>query len=223
MKNLMKSSLVVFVFLVGSAFMPDAYKFEPLPTGKVTDNVAAINDKFVNVFVVSNGSKYIVIDAGSDAKHIQSEMLTLKINPDDVEAVLFTHTHPDHVGASALFKNAVVYVSALESAQLRGVKAVEIRNDTVFKIGKMEIAALLTPGHTPGSVSYVVDKQNLFVGDAFSLVAGKVARPNAQYSKDMPLAVKSFQKINKLKGVKYIFTAHTGMTSDYAAAVQTEL
>jgi hydroxyacylglutathione hydrolase len=223
MKKLIISSFVATVFLISCAFKPAEYKFEPLPTGKITDNVWAVNDKFVNVFVIANGSKYIVIDAGSNVQHVESELEMLKISPDDVEAVLLTHTHPDHIAAASIFKNATIYVSAFEADKIADRQLIKLNSDTIFKIGQTEITAISTPGHTPGSVSYVVDKQYLFTGDAFSLSEGKVSRPNAQYTKDMPVAVKSFDKIKRLKEAKYIFTAHTGMTNDYLKAVQTEL
>jgi len=90
-------------------------------------------------------------------------------------------------------------------------------------IGKLLISCISTPGHTPGSMSYLLNDTYLFVGDAFGFKDGKVDKPNSFFSKDMPLAIKSFQKINNLPAAEYIFTAHGGYTADYKHAVKTEL
>ncbi len=220
-----KSTFPVLLFLLVTltAFMPDEYKFEPLPTSKVDHQVYAINDKFVNMYVVKNGRNYVVVDAGSDINNIDAELRKLKIESSKVTAVLLTHSHRDHIAAIALFRNATVYVSKAENFSVLGNKQMKFTGDTVFTIGKLTVRAINTPGHTPGSVSYVVDNAYLFVGDAFSLKNGVVARPNEKYTKDMPTAVKSFEKIKALQHLKYIFTAHTGCTDDFQKAVNTEL
>lgn len=81
----------------------------------------------------------------------------------------------------------------------------------------------MTPGHTLGSMSYLVNDTCLFVGDAFGLKNGKVDTPNKFFSSDMKTAILSFDKISNLSDVEYIFTAHNGYTNNYKNAVNTRL
>ena len=98
----------LFVVLVLTAFMPDEYKFEPLPTSELDHQVSVINDKFVNMYVVKNGQNYVVVDAGSDINNIAAELRKLQIDSSKVTAVLLTHSHRDHMAAIGLFRNATV-------------------------------------------------------------------------------------------------------------------
>ena len=68
---------------------------------------------------------------------------------------------------------------------------------------------------------YLLNNKYLFVGDAFGLNNGKVTKPNDFFSKDMKMAIKSFQKISNLPTVEFIFTAHNGYSADYKNAVNT--
>lgn len=233
--------IIVFIFIIGftlSGFKSAEYKIEPLQTGEIATGIYAVNDKFVNMFVIRDGENYLVVDAGSDANNIKSELQKLKIEPDKVVAVLLTHTHHDHIAAINLFKNARIYLSDKETETKNGEKPkiLTLGKDTyknefsfvtdqqIIHFKKTTVKALFTPGHTPGSTCYLVNDQYLFVGDAFSLNDDKkIDKPNKIYSKDMNAAIQSFGKINNLAHARYIFTAHTGYSGDYKNAIKTEL
>ena len=57
------------------------------------------NDTYINLHVVKNGEKYIVIDTGVNPEQLKKEMHQFGILPENVEAVFLTHTDNDHVGA----------------------------------------------------------------------------------------------------------------------------
>ena len=92
-----------------------------------------------------------------------------------------------------------------------------------LKIGNITIRGIETPGHTPGSMSYLVNNKYLFVGDAFGLKNGKIDKPNKFFSGDMETAIKSFDNISDLSDVEYIFTAHNGYSDNYKNAVSAKL
>jgi len=212
-------------------------KMEPTETKEIVKGIYSIKDSFVNLFILQDGDGYIVVDAGTNIGAITQELEKLKINPDKVTALFLTHSHPDHVAAVALFKKATIYLSNTELPAVASEKPlyltlnkteyknkyVLLNDQQVVRTKSLSVKAIQTPGHTPGSISYLVNDKYLFVGDAFSLVNGKVAKPNEGYTKDMKSAIASFDKINKLPKAEYIFTAHTGYSADYKNAVSTEL
>ena len=212
-------------------------KMNVVDTKEVVHNVYAIKDSFVNMFLVKDSDRYVAIDAGNDIKAIGVEFKKLNIDPDKVVAVLLTHTDGDHVAAIKLFRNAKVYLAKEEEQMINGktarmmnshnkidAKEYTLLNDRqTIKIGDISLQGILTPGHTPGSMSYLINDTYLFVGDAFGLKDGKVDKPNKFFSKDMATAIKSFDKINNLPKAEFIFTAHTGFSNDYNYAIKTEL
>ena len=208
-----------------------------LETRQVTTGVYSIKDSFVNMFLVQDSDKYIDVDAGADVATIRKELRTLKIDSSKVVAVFLTHGDGDHTAALSMFKEAKIYLSKDEEQMINGKTAKKLffhnsisrkdytllEDQQLLKVGNTTVKCIMTPGHTPGSMSYQINDSLLFVGDAFGLNHGKVIKPNEFFSKDMSLAIKSFDKISNLPTVKYIFTAHTGFSCEYKDAVKTKL
>jgi glyoxylase-like metal-dependent hydrolase (beta-lactamase superfamily II) len=99
------------------------------------------------------------------------------LSPADVDGVLFTHLHPDHIGwveseGEGMFPNATCYVGATEwqywldgpetgtprapsaAQQAELARRLELLDDLATPVPG--ITAVATPGHTPGHVSFVV-------------------------------------------------------------------
>jgi len=232
--------IAVLVIAMGGFYFKmksELKKMTVIETKEVIENVYSIKDTYVNMFLVKDSDNYVAIDAGTDIKTIEKQLDTLGINPEKVIAVMLTHTDDDHVAALTLFKNAKVYLSKDEEQMINGktTKMLNFHNkiatanytllddQQTITVGKTKIQGIATPGHTPGSMSYLVNDKYLFVGDAFGIKNGKIEKPNSFFSKDMKTAIKSFEKINNLPDAEYIFTAHTGYTDNYRNAVKTVL
>jgi len=228
-------AIAVLIFAVGMyfKFKSESKGMTPIATKEVVANVFAINDSFVNMFIVKDSDQYIAIDAGNDAGVIAAGLKTLKIDPDKVVAVLLTHTDRDHVAALGLFKNAKVYLSRSEEQMLTGEKKKffmrnKISTDKYTLIddlqtllfGDISVKGYLTPGHTSGSMCYLVNEKYLFTGDVLSLKAGKIGKFNKFFNMDDETANKSIANITKIESAEYIFTAHYGFTADYKNAVK---
>ena len=217
--------------------LPETNEMNVIETKEIVHNIFAVNDAFVNMFLLKDGDNYVAIDAGNNINTITTELKKLRINPEKVSAVLLTHSDGDHVGALTLFKNATIYLSKDEEQMINGktarmmskynkidTKIYTLLNDQqTIRLGNLSVKGILTPGHTPGSMCYLVNGKYLFVGDAFGLKNGKVDKPNMKYTGDMKTAIQSFDKIIKLPKAQYIFTAHTGYSINYKNAINTTL
>src|SRR5262245_54233614 len=148
-----------------------------------------------NPMVVNTGSKLVVIDTGNGLAafegskgavgQMNANMLAAGIDPAQVDIVLISHFHGDHMNGlkkadgSLVYPNAEIKVPAAEwafwsdeanASKANGFNKPNFPNVkkafdgladkvTKFEPGKAVgpgITALSTPGHTPGHVSFVV-------------------------------------------------------------------
>lgn len=90
--------------------------------------------------------------------------------------VIDTHQHADHVSAAkdlAKATNAELYLSKYEGYIL---DANFIGDADQIQFGKSKLRVMHTPGHTPGSLSYVVNEKYVFTGDI--LFVESIGRPD---------------------------------------------
>jgi hydroxyacylglutathione hydrolase len=145
-----------------------------------------------NCFVIrSEGSgKALIVDPGEEPERILAEV---EATGAEVEAILITHCHFDHVGAVAPVARATgapVYCPEIEVAVLADIMSFTFAGfgpyesyqaDETVKGGEtLELAGLtldvvFTPGHSPGHVTYSVrGEEAIFSGDV--LFQGSVGR-----------------------------------------------
>jgi glyoxylase-like metal-dependent hydrolase (beta-lactamase superfamily II) len=242
MKRTLKWVLVSFgtvVILIGlfiGGYMIKAKSeiklLRPVETREIVSNIFSIKDSFVNLYLIKDSSQYIAVDAGNNSETVSGELKKLNIDPENITAILLTHTDGDHVAAIKLFKNAKVYLSRQEEQLLTGKKSrflifgtkidtkvySLIDDQQIINIGNTKIKGILTPGHTYGSMCYLLNDKYLFTGDALGLKDGKVVKFNEFFNTDTKTAIESMAKIKGIAGVECLFTAHHGYSDNYISA-----
>ena len=203
---------------------------EPIASQKLIDDVYIPKGaSYVNFYIVKRGDSLIAFDSGEDARTIKNEMDKLNLDPLKVTAVFLSHTDGDHVGGLALFSKAKMYISSEEVQMVNGKTArflLMIKNQIPagynvlqdnqdIEVSGLKVHSVLTPGHTPGSMSYVVNNTYLFTGDTLSLKNGMVNLFNAFFNMDTNQQKISITKIANITGIKYIFTTHYGYSANY--------
>jgi len=81
--------------------------------------------------------------------------------------VLITHGHHDHISAAEdlVSQGRVLYLGANDGPMLE-VRHQPISDGDVFEVGDLQIKAVATPGHTPGSTCFSIEGEPiLFTGD----------------------------------------------------------
>ena len=105
----------------------------------------------------------VLIDAADDAPQLVRLCRTL-----GVDRVLETHGHHDHVAAVPGVRAAGYRVGiAPEDARNLDGHDFDLVDGEVFEVGKLRLRTIFTPGHTPGSTSFLLDGDQplLFGGD----------------------------------------------------------
>jgi glyoxylase-like metal-dependent hydrolase (beta-lactamase superfamily II) len=130
-------------------------------------------DREVNGYVVADSStkEAVVIDPGLPVEKIAEQLKGLK-----VLYILATHCHPGHVAGKDALKEITGGETGLHSADakqfLRSADRYLLDGDEL-EFGEFKLSVLHTPGHTPGSVCFLV-ANHAFVGD--TLLAGGIGK-----------------------------------------------
>jgi len=154
-------------------------------------HVLEVGPLAVNCYLVEHvpARKAVVIDPGGDGGAILGEIGRLGLA---VDKILLTHGHFDHVGAVALLRQtsgARVHihpddVERMKTARRQGLMFglsvpdppppdVLVEEGDVVAFEDLAFLVTHTPGHTPGCVSYILEK-TAFVGDL--IFAGSIGR-----------------------------------------------
>jgi glyoxylase-like metal-dependent hydrolase (beta-lactamase superfamily II) len=117
-----------------------------------------------NVFVVrSKGTgEAVIIDAANE-----HELLLDVARATGVRRVLTTHGHFDHIQAVKQMRDAGIDVGiAADDAKMLPSYDFTIPDDDVIEVGDLRLRTIHTPGHTPGSTSFLLEGHPLlFTGD----------------------------------------------------------
>ena len=143
----------------------------------------------------------------------------------DVEWILETHVHADHLTAAQYLKQelggkiaisqkiAVVQqtFAAIYNLDLKQVNANQpfdhlFEDGEYFKIGELDVYNIPTPGHTPACLSYVVEDA-VFVGDTLFMPDYGTARCDFPKG-SAPILYDSVQKLFELPEHTRIFLCH---------------
>ncbi len=165
----------------------------------------------------------IVIDSGENYKLIKQteEKYGFKI-----KAVLLTHAHFDHAGNAKKLQDdgAKIYVSKIDALKLLnddnlsmdfGRRFEYLIADYLFTDGEtlnvcgITINVIATPGHTDGSVCFLVDRM-LFTGD--TLFCESVGRTDFKSGNREDLVV-SVKKLYSLDGDYAVYPGHDEFTT----------
>lgn len=152
----------------------------PYPPTKIFDNLAFIGDETVNCFLLETSAGPVLIDLMWPGKKyrdiIENGLNAFCYKAEDISAILITHGHIDHYGDVEYFRRksgAKIYMTETDfelAKKFVPQKAVPADVDGVaMELGKCEfvedmqnivigdttVKAVLTPGHTPGGLSFI--------------------------------------------------------------------
>jgi glyoxylase-like metal-dependent hydrolase (beta-lactamase superfamily II) len=134
-----------------------------------------------NVFVLrcTHTGEAVLIDAANEHERLLELARSLNVG-----RVLETHGHWDHIQAIPELRDAgySVGVTSEDASMLDSYDEI-LEHDTVIPVGDLRLRTIHTPGHTPGSMSFLVEgKPLLFSGDTlFPGGPGNTSFENADF------------------------------------------
>ena len=193
---------------------------EALTVGPFQENCYVIGDE-------GTGAGALV-DPGDEAARIA---LAVEQTGLEIDRILITHAHIDHVGAVAalvdeyacpvlMHAEAEPMLQQLPTqAMMMGLRfgkvpAVDrhIEDEEVLEVGALRLRALYTPGHAPGHLAFYVEGEGLvFSGDA--LFAGSVGRTDL-FGGDTDLLMRSInERLMTLPDETRVYSGHGPQTT----------
>jgi hydroxyacylglutathione hydrolase len=182
-------------------------------------------DLLVNTFIVhaENSKETVIIDPGGSPKKIKELVDKYELEP---KAILLTHGHFDHIGAinalKEMFKlevyiheddanmlideNLNLSVFASNAAYTTEEADVKFKDGDKLSVCGITFDVLHTPGHTPGSSIFVVDRAVAFAGDTiFKRSIGRTDLPGG----DMAVMQQSLSRLKTALNPKtQVFPGH---------------
>ncbi|KIL38864.1 metal-binding protein [Gordoniibacillus kamchatkensis] len=196
-------------------------KIETFTLGPLQTNAYLLTD--------SDTGKGVVIDPG-----MKPEPLLKRIERVPIEAILLTHAHLDHIGGVDTIrksKGCPVYLHDAEADWLTDPKKnrsamwpdlggpivtdppeFALDEGMTLKLldGKLQLRVFHTPGHSPGSVSFLYEK-HLFGGDVlFKLSVGRTDLPGGS---ERELLDSIHGKLFELDDDVTVYPGHGGRTT----------
>ncbi len=145
----------------------------------------------------ADAGRAVIVDPGDEAERLLAGIDSLGV---EIEAILLTHTHFDHIGAVAPVARATgapVYCPAIEVPVLTDVmrwtppgfgpfESYEPEHTLAggerLQLAGLDIEVLFTPGHSPGHLTYAVPGALLSGDVLFQGSVGRVDLPGGDWA-----------------------------------------
>lgn len=165
---------------------------------------------------------------------------------EDIERIVCTHGHPDHIGGVheiAARSGATVLMHPADTDRLRRTTLRQVAarphagllvalltrapadplpirdGDVLPGLGGIEVVH--TPGHTPGSVClYLRRDRLLIVGDVLQVIRGRLSLPSHLFTEDMPRARHSIGRLAELDVETICFSHYPAWRGGVARALR---
>lgn len=179
---------------MGAAAFPDVSEEEFAAAMRAAHKDPAAYAGHVNAYLIQQGDRTVLMDAGGTSAmapslgQLPANLAAAGVDPADIDTILISHLHPDHIGAlttdgTAMFPNAELMVRENEVAfwadpatraalpagmqgMIDGIEAAlapyEGRTTRFAEDGEVApgIEAVFLPGHTPGHTGFRVTGGN---------------------------------------------------------------
>jgi glyoxylase-like metal-dependent hydrolase (beta-lactamase superfamily II) len=183
-----------------------------------------------NAFLLrrDGSDRALLVDPGDEAPLLLGAIDELDV---ELDGILLTHTHFDHVGAVAPVAKATgaeVWVPEIEKPVLADINAFvpwpgfgpfeswdaehTVSGGERLELAGFEIDVLFTPGHSPGHVAFsIADERAVFSGDV--LFTGSVGRTDLPGGHGPTLMASIRELLDTLPDETRVFPGHMGLTT----------
>ncbi len=196
-----------------------------IPFQLITDS--GVLERFVYSYLIHGENTYL-IDTGvvSSEDVIFEYMEKIGLKPADISLIVLSHSHPDHIGSANSTKEKSGCKVAAHSGERSWIEDVELQakerpvpnfhllvegsvkidnileDGDVLDIGDNTIKIIHTPGHSKGSISFLMEEEGILItGDAIPI------NGDLPIYDDIESSVRSIKKLKAIKGIKTLLAS----------------
>lgn len=178
--------------------------------------------RYINIYLIVGKYCYLV-DSGVAGTHtlIEEYLKSMNRQMTDIKGIFLTHSHPDHIGAAAEIQrqtNCEIYAPIEELSWIEDIEkqflerpipnffhllseSVKVSQplkdgDNIILEEGIRINALSTKGHSHGSMSFQLNNELVFTGDAIPVVG------DLPVFVDYEQTIESLDKLQSIAGIK---------------------
>ena len=207
---------------------PRAEARDPLPPMQVFDNLWFVGNRSVSAWLYGSADGYVLIDSLNTAEEAERDILggmgKLGLDPAAIRMILVTHAHGDHFGGATFLSEKLGVPIAMSEADWQLAErtpphprfgAAPERGQVVAEgqripTGNGTLEVMITPGHTPGTISPILllsdrdrtHKAVLWGGAGFNF------GPDAGIFRDYAEAAAMARNRAKAEGVDVVLSNH---------------
>ena len=156
--------------------------------------VVASGSKGNATIIESNSGHLIQIDMGVTNKYLKEQLKDTHINMEDIEALLITHEHSDHIKCASSFPNEKIY-SALGTYEVPDTNVLELYKK--YNIAGFDITILATSHDAKNPIGFVIEADNpklIYMTDT-----GYISERNLKYMQNPDyICIESNHNVKKL-------------------------
>lgn len=201
----------------------------PPPT-QVFDNMYFVGMGTVSAWVIKGSEGSILLDTLDNPdeadRFILAGMAKLGLDPADIKYIVVSHGHGDHYGGARYlqekFPSARVAMSALDYALAeqevkgprgRGIPAprrdIIVSDGDKISVGDTTLTAYITPGHSPGGLSFLLTVRDHGVPHTLAMWGGSASNfLTPEFHEKYDQSVKRFRAIARSAHVDGLFATH---------------
>ena len=147
------------------------------PPARAFDNLAFVGAKWVSAWALITSDGIILLDALNNEDEaerlIEGGLRRLGLDPAQVKRIVVTHGHGDHYGGATWLKQRHGAQVAMSGADWRMLETelefdvpqwgrpprrdVTVEDGDTIRLGDTAVEVLMTPGHSPGTISLLFD------------------------------------------------------------------
>jgi len=204
------------------------------------DNLYYFGPHAVGSFVLDTGEGLILFDALNNEGEVDGMLLPgmkkFGLNPEDIKYIVITHAHFDHYGGAQYLKEkygARIMMStedwdnlendiALPYAMKAGYRKVtqptrdiEVKDGDTLTLGNTTISFFVTPGHTPGTLSPIMNVIDLGQTRIVGMWGGNAVPPKGKELIEMQYSLDKFWGIVKERNVEALISTHPWIVGNF--------
>lgn len=106
-----------------------------------------------NACLIQDENVNLLIDCGTTKKYLLSRFEELKFDVNDLDVVLITHDHVDHISQIKLFKEKPIY----SPIQIKDIETIKVKSDEPFQFQHLTIRPIGLSHDAKNTTGYVIE------------------------------------------------------------------